>query len=70
MKRFRNLVPPLVALTLKDLQKRVKLYIVSSNISGDEMFEKIELDELESIVKGKRTLFIKQAGTTVPKLDF
>ena len=67
--RFRNLVPPLVALTLKDLRKRAKLYIVSPNISGDRIFEKIGPDEINDIVDGKKTLFIKQAGTTVPKTD-
>lgn len=60
MKKFRNLVPPLVALTLKKLQERAKLYIISSNISGDETFEKIELDELEKIIKGKRNCLLNR----------
>lgn len=65
---FRNLVPPLVALTLRKLQKSVKLYIVSPNISGGNIFEKIDLQELHGIIRNKKVLLLKFAGVTVPKI--
>lgn len=64
--RFKNLVPPLVALSLLKMSKKIKLFVASPNIDDNNLFSKIEHEEISRILAKKDVLFIKYARTTVP----